>query len=57
MKRYHMCISMNGYADIDANSEEEAKAKVLELSYEDFDWESFSQEVLEDACILSVHEV
>lgn len=55
-KLYRVAITISGYADISARSDDEALAKVKNLSKSDFDWEKVDNDVLEDASIIDVFD-
>lgn len=57
MKNYRISISVSGYADILASSEEEALKKIKTFSANDFNWEDVNSEVLEDAVVISEDEL
>lgn len=57
MKNYPICININGYTTVQANSEAEALEKVKSLTQVDFDFESVNNDVLSDAIIVDEEEV
>ena len=57
MKNYRICISINGYTTVQANSEAEALEKAKSLTQVDFDFESVYNDVLSDAVIVDEEEV
>lgn len=57
MKKYRICISINGYAVVQANSKAEALGKAKSLTQDDFDFESVDNDVLLDAVIVDEKEV
>jgi hypothetical protein len=57
MKNYRICISINGYTTVQANSEAEALEKAKSLTQVDFDFESVDNDVLSDAVIVDEEEV
>lgn len=54
MKEYRICVTISGYASVQAESEEEAIRAAMNLGKNDFDWEPFNREVIEDAEIVEV---
>ena len=46
---YRICVSLNGYATVEARNEDEARRKAMKLDESDFDFETFNDEVLEAA--------
>lgn len=56
MKNYRICISINGYTTVQANSEAEALEKAKSLTQVDFDFESVDNDVLSDAVIVDEEE-
>lgn len=54
---YRICININGYTTVQANSEAEALEKVKSLTQVDFDFESVNNDVLSDAVIVDEEEV
>lgn len=56
MKQYRVEINLCGYATIFAKDDKEAQEKTKNLSSNEFNWEPFSQEVLDDALIYLENE-
>lgn len=56
MKNYRICISVSGYASVQANSEDEALEKAKTLTQSDFDFESVNDDVLSDAVVVDAEE-
>lgn len=56
MKDYRICITLNGYASVQASSEAEALEKAKMLTESDFDFESVNDDVLSDAVVVDVEE-
>lgn len=56
MKDYRICITLNGYASVQASSEAEALEKAKMLTDSDFDFESVNDDVLSDAVVVDVEE-
>lgn len=53
MKTYYVNITLNGYAMVQGDSKQEALEKAKQLTEADFNFEPFSQEILDDATILN----
>ena len=57
MKEYRrICVSRNGYAMVEASSDDEALSKAASMQEDDFDWEPVDQDLLLSAEVVDVIE-
>lgn len=49
-----VCVTISGYAIVPGNTDEAALRNTMNLSKDDFDWESVNADVLSDAVVIEV---
>ncbi len=52
MKYARICVSINGYAIVGGETNEEILEHAKKLRREDLDWEPVNEDVMADACIV-----